>query len=117
MGMHSGPFLPLFEKPEVESFRCPGCDSTVATDLRPEGSYPWPPHYVCPICDPEDDAPAQEASVAAKPVEPPPAEPATAEEPAKEPEEVLPAAEHTRRIQRQMEMLGPEVKDDKKDVV
>ena len=105
MTFHRGPVLPLFVKPEVESFRCPGCDSTVAVDLRPEGAYPWPPHYVCPICEPEDDAPAAQAPVAAKPVEPPPAEPATAEEPAKEPEEKLPATEHHRRTQRQLELL------------
>ncbi len=97
-GMHSGP-------DGVEAFRCPGCDSTVAVDLRPTGAYPWPPHYVCPVCDSGDDAPASPAPVAAKPTEPPPAVPAVADEPVKEQEEELPVTEHHRQTQRQLALL------------
>lgn len=51
MGMHSG-------DDGIESFRCPRCDATVASDLKPDGSFPWPPHYVCPLCD-EDEPEAR----------------------------------------------------------
>ncbi len=39
----------------LTTFLCPRCGLRSKADLRPLGRYPWPPHYVCPNCDREED--------------------------------------------------------------
>lgn len=50
----------------MATFHCPGCKQTVDAGLNPTGKYPYPPHYVCPNCD-QDEQPAP-----AHPEQPPP---------------------------------------------